>query len=103
MRMHPRSDGHTVTLTLLAVAGQPLQRCASRVAQAEEPGALVERLAGRVVQRLPQHLVVRAVVKPQIRQPVAPVADFVSLDAGRGPKSPAASLCCSVMTAAAPF
>ena len=46
------------------LARQPLERRAARVAEAEQPGALVERLAGGVVERLRRSRACRARGRP---------------------------------------
>src|SRR5205085_7350337 len=39
----------------ISVAGQPVERGTARIAEPQEARALVERLAGRVVERRPDH------------------------------------------------
>ena len=46
------SSGWELERVRVAVASQPLERGAARIAEAEQPRALVERLAGGVVERL---------------------------------------------------
>src|SRR5438132_10072367 len=45
----------------VAVCGEPVEGCAARVAESEQPRALVERLAGGVVDRRPDRAVARVV------------------------------------------
>ena len=47
----------------VAVARQPLERRAAGIAETKQASALVEGLAGRVVERLPEHLEVRAAIR----------------------------------------
>ena len=67
----------------ITLSRQPLERRAARVAEAEQPSPLVERLAGGVVERLAEHLVARPAVGHPREQGVPAARDQRSRTAAR--------------------
>ena len=71
---HPRAGGKREGLGI-TVAGQPLQGRAAGISEPQQTRALVEGLAGGVIERLAQHLVVGAVIDHLGQEGVAAAGD----------------------------